>query len=189
MSSGCPGHRVVLPFFFSSTHGTNQTSIKLLMGFGPIGADPRVIYIIVGVHDPLGDAAPTGESQTEDCTPHRVPKWSFLSQSVNGCGARELFGHSLQVFYGRLFLVLKATELGLEADSSSLYLKRLWEFPELLYGDALKNSKTPYKGVVCNWYILKPLCHTPWCKSWWVPHVGQEMLTLSGTPDLTPFGL
>ena len=24
---------------------------------------------------------------------------------------------------------------------------------------------------------------------WWVPHVGQEMLTLSGTPDLTPTGV
>ena len=26
------------------------------------------------------------------------------------------------------------------------------------------------------------------CKSWRVPHVGQEMLTLSGTPDFTTFG-
>ena len=25
-------------------------------------------------------------------------------------------------------------------------------------------------------------------KSWRVPHVGQEILTLSGTPDFTPFG-
>ena len=25
-------------------------------------------------------------------------------------------------------------------------------------------------------------------KSWRVPHVGQEMLTLSGTHDFTPFG-
>ena len=27
-----------------------------------------------------------------------------------------------------------------------------------------------------------------WGKSGLVPHVGQEMLTLSGTPDFTPFG-
>ena len=27
-----------------------------------------------------------------------------------------------------------------------------------------------------------------WGKSWRVSHVGQEMLTLSGTPDFTPFG-
>ena len=25
-------------------------------------------------------------------------------------------------------------------------------------------------------------------ESWRVPHVGQEMLTLSGTPDFTPVG-
>ena len=50
---------------------------------------------------------------------------------------------------------------------------------------------------------LTPLCHICWrvcsptvtydwfpvilCKWWRVPHVGQEMLTLSGTSDLTPF--
>ena len=51
---------------------------------------------------------------------------------------------------------------------------------------------------------LTPLCRICWMvcsltvtyewfpvtcgKSWRVPHVGQEMLTLSGTPDFTPFG-
>ena len=34
--------------------------------------------------------------------------------------------------------------------------------------------------VTYDWFI--------WGKSWRVPHVGQEMLTLSGTPDFTPFG-
>ena len=33
-------------------------------------------------------------------------------------------------------------------------------------------------------YLISSYC----CKSWRVPHVGQEMLTLPGTHDFTPFG-
>ena len=46
--------------------------------------------------------------------------------------------------------------------------------------------------MVC-WRVCLPTVTYNWfqvilCKSWRVPHVGQEMLTLSGTPDFTPFG-
>ena len=43
------------------------------------------------------------------------------------------------------------------------------------------------------WRVWSPNATYDWfpvilCKSWRVPHVGQETLTLSGTPDFTNFG-
>ena len=37
-------------------------------------------------------------------------------------------------------------------------------------------------------YSLLTNCDTRLVSSWFVPHVGQEMFTLSGTPDFIPFG-
>ena len=39
-----------------------------------------------------------------------------------------------------------------------------------------------FNDLFTDWHM------TVLSKSWRVPHVGQELLTLSGTPDFTPFG-
>ena len=48
--------------------------------------------------------------------------------------------------------------------------------------------------LLCHicWTVCSPTVTHDWfpvvlCKSWRVPHVGQEMLIISGTPDFTPF--
>ena len=84
------------------------------------------------------------------------------------------------------------------------FLHRVWfgidyshENFRLLFGNSMVVIQTLFTK-------LTPLCHMCWMvysltvtydwflvicrKSWRVPHVGQEMLTLSGTHDFTPFG-
>ena len=41
--------------------------------------------------------------------------------------------------------------------------------------------------LVCSQAVTYDWFPVIWGTSWWVPHVGQEMLTLSRTPDFTPF--
>ena len=58
------------------------------------------------------------------------------------------------------------------------------------------STKTNYHDL-CHIHVCWRVCSLTatydwfpviWSKSWRVPHVGQEMLTLSGIPDFTPFG-
>ena len=64
---------------------------------------------------------------------------------------------------------------------------------KLLFGNSMVVIQT-HLTLLCHkcWRVCLPTVTYDWFpvilgKLWRVPNVGQEMLTLSGTPDLTPF--
>ena len=105
----------------------------------------------------------------------------FLCQSS---GVDHFLQNSLYSYSG-----LKVIEAGIFFTENS----------RLLFGDYMVVIQTLFTNLSPLW----PLCHicwmvcsltvtydwfpVIWSKSWRVSHMGQEMLTLSGTPDFTPF--
>ena len=97
-------------------------------------------------------------------------------------GLFKMWRFSVQIIYSGF----KVIETGIFLTEISDYFSEiLW----LLYG--LVHKFDTYVSHMLNDLFTDCdiwLVSSCFRKSWRVPHVGQEMLTLSGTPDFTPLG-